>query len=606
MHGGISLCLNTICVDGYQHHCLWFSYSLVLDIFFVECARRVDVERRFADGMERYISDRSRRDVQDPATETEEVLQLETGEHLQETMRITTATGTGKEKLIETYRGLPVFGQSVVVETQNGDLTGQISGHLVEGIADDVPNLEPLLDEEDAVMTAVEHWGGTVGGILNGTLSVNLEIYVNDQDSSQDIIPVLAYFVSYLTIDENDGLSGPTFIIDANNGAMILSYDGLTSKGIMSNSFDRFDLSVIGGNVKSGKNAYSDSLPALSVFMQDGICYLENEELIVIDARAGPVDRENYQSLRFQCEQGFNDSVNGAYSPLADGFFYGSLTHELFMEWLGVESTESKLVKTWSKHGHGRSFYWWGAVHFGDGGANYYPFVVLDIVAHEVGHTFTMHNSRLLYFGQSQGMNEAFSDMTGAAAEGYEKWSDWLNGHDATKIMLAKRYFEDPTLDGHSKRSMEEYCPGIDEHYSSGIYNRVFFLLSTTPGWNIRMAFQVFAIANQLYWTPNAAFNDGACAVIQAAEDLEFAAEDVRNAFVEVGINPCGHAKEGVHALHDIRALANETLQFVFIVDDVLHELRFEIYNKYYIDANNSYTLTIRTPTDTIFFGFIV
>ena len=528
------------------------------------------------------------------------MLRLEPGEHLQETTRITTATGTSKEKLIETYRGLPVFGQSVVVETQNGDLTGQISGHLVEGIADDVPNLEALLDEEDVVMTAVEHWGSTVGGILNGTLSVHLEIYVNGQDSGQDVIPVLAYFVSYLTIDENDGLSGPTFIIDANNGAMLLSYDGLTSKGMMSDRFDRFDLSVIGGNVKSGKNAYGDSLPPLSVFMQDGICYSENEEYIMIDARTGPVDRENNQSLRFQCEQGFNDSVNGAYSPLADGFFYGSLTHELFMEWLGVEPTEPKLVIITHMDTEG-AFYWSGAVHFGDGEANYYPFVVLDIVAHEVGHAFTMHNSRLLYHGQFGGMNEAFSDMTGAAAEGYEKWSDWLNGHDATKIMLALRYFEDPTLDGHSKGSMEEYCPGIDKHYSSGIYNRVFFLLSTTPGWNIRMAFQVFAIANQLYWTPFTAFNDGACAVIQAAEDLGFAAEYVRNAFVEVGINPCGHAKEGVHALHDIRALANETLQFVFIVDNVLHELRFEIYNEYYIYANNSYTLTIRTPTDTIF-----
>ena len=116
-------------------------------------------------------------------------------------------------------------------------------------------------------------------------------------------------------------------------------------------------------------------------------------------------------------------------------------------------------------------------------------------------------------------------------------------------------------------------CGYISLRLDGRIYNRVFFLLSTTPGWNIRMAFQVFAIANQLYWTPFTAFNDGACAVIQAAEDLGFAAEYVRNAFVEVGINPCGHAKEGVHALHDIRALANETLQFVFIVDDVLHEV---------------------------------
>ena len=200
-------------------------------------------------------------------------------------------------------------------------------------------------------------------------------------------------------------------------------------------------------------------------------------------------------------------------------------------------------------------------------------------------------------------MNEAFFDMAGAAAEGYVKESDWLNGHDATKVMVAYRYFEDPTMDGHSRGSMKEYCPRINVHYSSGVYNRVFFILSTSPGWNIRIAFHVFATANQLYWTENTAFNDGACAVIQAAEDLGFAAEDVRNAFVEVGINPCGPAKEGVHALHDIRALANETLQSVFeLEDDNTSVLRFEIFSWKPRVTFESYTVRVDTPVRSLFF----
>ena len=199
-------------------------------------------------------------------------------------------------------------------------------------------------------------------------------------------------------------------------------------------------------------------------------------------------------------------------------------------------------------------------------------------------------------------MNEAFSDMAGAAAEGYVKESDWLNGHDATKLMVAYRYFDDPTMDGHSRGSMKEYCPGINVHYSSGVYNRVFFILSTSPGWNIRIAFHVFATANQLYWTENTAFNDGACSVIQAAEDLGFAAEDVRNAFVEVGINPCGPAKEGVHALHDIRALANETLQFVFeLEDENTSLLLFEIFSWKPRVTFESYTMRVDTPVRSLF-----
>jgi Zn-dependent metalloprotease len=54
---------------------------------------------------------------------------------------------------------------------------------------------------------------------------------------------------------------------------------------------------------------------------------------------------------------------------------------------------------------------------FSDGYTRFYPLVSLDVTAHEVSHGFTEQNSRLIYSGQSGGMNEAFSDISGEAAE---------------------------------------------------------------------------------------------------------------------------------------------------------------------------------------------
>ena len=69
------------------------------------------------------------------------------------------------------------------------------------------------------------------------------------------------------------------------------------------------------------------------------------------------------------------------------------------------------------------------------------------------------------------------------------------------------RYLKDPSKDGISVNDIGQYCPGMDVHHSSGIYNRAFYLLSHSPGWTVRMAFQTFATANQLYWTPDSTFS---------------------------------------------------------------------------------------------------
>ena len=365
----------------------------------MDCARRVDVKKRFADGMTHYKSIRARRGVSDPVSDTEHILALQDGEHLQETTRITTATGSSKGKLVETYRGLPVFGQSVVIEEIDGDLTGHISRHLVGDINEDVAELTPSLSEDSALAVAAAYWGDTLIEVIERSVETKLKIYVDYQENSTDTVAILTYFLSYMKRDVEGGLSQPTFIIDANNGDVVLAYNGLASIRRRSVRFDRYDLSIVGGNEKMGKNLFSDTLPALNMYMEDGMCYLMNEKVTIIDDRDWVDGMSNISSFSFPCDESFNDSVNGAYSPNADAFFYGSLTYDLFMEWVVTEPLTFKLIIVTHLPWEGPVAYWHRAAHFGEGGEEFHPLVVLDIVAHEVGHGFTQCSSDLLYFG---------------------------------------------------------------------------------------------------------------------------------------------------------------------------------------------------------------
>jgi vibriolysin len=183
--------------------------------------------------------------------------------------------------------------------------------------------------------------------------------------------------------------------------------------------------------------------------------------------------------------------------------------------------------------------FWDGsAMTFGDGKDRFYPLVSLDVSAHEVSHGFTEQNSGLVYSGKSGGLNEAFSDMSGEAAEFYMKGSnDWLVGQDIFKAEGALRYMNDPTRDGRSIDHQSNYSSGMDVHHSSGVFNKAFYNLATTAGWDTKKAFLVMAKANQQYWTANTNWDLAGNGAIDAACDLGFEIADVKAALAAVGVN---------------------------------------------------------------------
>jgi hypothetical protein len=110
-----------------------------------------------------------------------------------------------------------------------------------------------------------------------------------------------------------------------------------------------------------------------------------------------------------------------------------------------------------------------------------------------------------------------------------------------------------PPEDDRSIGSAADFCPRTDVHYTSGVFNKAFYLLSNRAGWNVRKAFHVFLIANTIYWGRNTDFAEGSCGAVQAAKDLGFKVEDVEAVFRDVDVIPCVKMNRNFANLIDIK-----------------------------------------------------
>src|SRR5690606_25589007 len=245
-------------------------------------------------------------------------------------------------------------------------------------------------------------------------------------------------------------------------------------------------------------------------------------------------------AFSYSCPRNTVKSINGAYSPLNDAHHFGSVIFDMYNAYVGQNPLTFQLVmKVHYRSSYENAFWDGSAMYFGDGKNTFYPLVRLDVASHEVSHGFTEQNSNLTYSGQSGGMNEAFSDMAGEAAEYYDRNgnNDWPVGSEIFKGSGALRYMCNPTQDGGSIDNADDYYSGIDVHYSSGVYNKAFCTLAKKSGWNTMKAFKVFAVANRDYWTSSSSFDQGACGVESAATDLGYTKADVTAAFTAVGVS---------------------------------------------------------------------
>ncbi|MFH6561306.1 M4 family metallopeptidase [Aeromonas caviae] len=426
---------------------------------------------------------------------------------------VTLPNGQQRIRYEQTWQGIPVWGQVLVADQALGGQVNQVSGTMLRKIDADLTGPAVALSASDAARQARSGAKGS---------NEQVKLFVMQDDTGQ---ARLVYLVSWLAASKEP--SRPFVMIDAQTGSELKRWEGINHK----------DATGPGGNVKTGKYFYGADFGPLQV---DDNCRMTGTNVDTLNMNHGTTGGTIHQ---FTCPENTVKEINGAYSPLNDAHYFGNVVFDMYRNWYNTAPLSFKLKMRVHYSRNYENAFWDGSqMTFGDGATTFYPLVSLDVAAHEVSHGFTEQNSGLVYSGQSGGINEAFSDMAGEAAEYYMKGSnDWLVGAQIFKGNGSLRYFEDPARDGKSIGHASDYYDGIDVHHSSGVYNRALYLLANTSGWQTRKAFEVFVLANRLYWGPNTTFDQGACGVTRAATDLGYSVSDVAAAFTAVGVNAtCG------------------------------------------------------------------
>lgn len=434
--------------------------------------------------------------------------------------------GTRHYRYQQTFRGVPIWGEQVIVsEKGNGDLKN-LFGRRIDNLASELPKGAPSIDKARALSIAkTARLGNRASGMLTEREDARKMIYVGDDGRAH-----MSYVVSFFADTARGGSpTRPFVILDARTGKILKQWEGLTHSLIGTGP---------GGNLKTGQYEYGVDYGFNDVAESGATCTMNNSNVKTVNLNHATTGSTAWA---YGCPRNTVKTINGAYSPLNDAHYFGKVVYEMYDAYLGVPPLTFQLTMRVHYSNNYENAFWNGSsMTFGDGATTFYPLVSLDVSAHEVSHGFTEQNSNLTYSGQSGGINEAYSDIAGEAAEFYMRGSnDFKVGAEIFKGSGALRYMYNPPLDGRSIDNAANYTSGMDVHYSSGVYNKAFYLLATTAGWTTPMAFKAFGRANDLYWGPSNTYNEAACGVETAATDLGYNAAAVTAAFTAVGVT-CG------------------------------------------------------------------
>ncbi|MFT4926457.1 MAG: Zn-dependent metalloprotease [Phenylobacterium sp.] len=230
----------------------------------------------------------------------------------------------------------------------------------------------------------------------------------------------------------------------------------------------------------------------------------------------------------------------------------------------GINDADMTMVSSVHLDRNLNNAYWTGTqMMYGDGDGQILGDLTMsyEVIGHELTHGVTQHTAGLIYRNASGALNEAWSDILGAAAKAHHNGSeqpDWLLAKESftpTKDGDAMRYMDNPTKDNYSKDWFPDHIPwgGSDNggvHGNSGIANLAFVLLvdggSHPSGKSEQLVTklglakteQIFYRALNTYMNQNTNFEGAQTATAQAAEDLYGIAEKdaVMEAWCAVGV----------------------------------------------------------------------
>ncbi|MFF4354885.1 M4 family metallopeptidase [Streptomyces sp. NPDC001530] len=181
-------------------------------------------------------------------------------------------------------------------------------------------------------------------------------------------------------------------------------------------------------------------------------------------------------------------------TPAVDAAYGAQETWDFYKSTFGRSGIKNNGVAAYSRVHYGNAYvnaFWDDScfcMTYGDGESNTHPLTSLDVAGHEMSHGVTANTAGLDYSGESGGLNEATSDIFGTGVEFYANNSndvgDYLIGEeiDINGDGSPLRYMDKPSKDGGSADYWSSSVGNLDVHYSSGVANHFFYLLSEGSG----------------------------------------------------------------------------------------------------------------------------
>ncbi|MFS4097361.1 M4 family metallopeptidase [Streptomyces sp. AF1A] len=380
------------------------------------------------------------------------------------------ADGTVHTRYERTYAGLPVLGGDLIVHTAKSGRTEGVTRAVKATIK--VSTLKPQITAAKAEKQAVSA-ARTLGSATSAADGARKVIWAGSGK------PVLAYETVVGGL-QDDGTPNQLHVItDAATGKKLFEYQGIENA------------------TGTGKSLYSGTVSLNT--------NLSGSTYQLYDTTRGGHKTYNLAHRTSGTGTLFTDADNvwgtGKASSSStdqtaavDAAYGAQETWDFYKNTFGRNGIKNNGVGAYSRVHYGNSYvnaFWDDScfcMTYGDGSGNTHPLTALDVAGHEMSHGVTSNTAGLNYTGESGGLNEATSDIFGTGVEFYANNSsdpgDYLIGEkiningDGTPL----RYMDKPSKDGGSADYWSSSVGNKDVHYSSGVANHFFYLLSEGSG----------------------------------------------------------------------------------------------------------------------------
>ncbi|WP_330316715.1 M4 family metallopeptidase [Streptomyces platensis] len=376
------------------------------------------------------------------------------------------ADGTTHTRYDRTYAGLPVLGGDLIVHTAKGGAVKSTTKSTEKPVkvASTTAKIAPTAAAKSAQGLAVK----------------SLSAKKADAQAPKKVVwaasgtPTLAYDTVVKGVKKDGTPSRMHVITDANSGKKLFQYDDIrTGKGE----------SEYSGSVDLGTSK-------------------EGSGFTLTDKERGGHKTTNLENGESGDGKAFTDEDDkwGTGKPdnpqtaAVDAHYGAAVTWDYYKTVHGRSGIKGDGKGASSRVHYGKSYVnaFWDddcfCMTYGDGEGDKAPLTALDVAAHEMSHGVTSATANLTYSGESGGLNEGTSDIFGTSAEFFAKSEkdpgDYLIGEkiDINGDGTPLRYMDKPSKDGQSQDNWDSKTGGLDPHYSSGVANHFFYLLSEGSG----------------------------------------------------------------------------------------------------------------------------